>query len=72
MTELLTKAVKKVEAFTPEIQDEIAQYLLNDIDAELRWDDSLKKSPDTLKQLADRALKNFKSGHTIEKGFDEL
>ncbi len=72
MTELLTRVIKKVDKLPKEIQNEIARSLLEDIEGELKWDETLKKSSDKLKKLADNALDNFKEGRTQEKGFDEV
>ena len=58
--------------FQQTLQDEIAEQLLEDIEGELKWDETLAKSHDKLAKLADQALKEFKTGRTQKMGFDEL
>tara|TARA_Y100000294_G_C8480706_1_gene306610 strand:+ start:294 stop:512 length:219 start_codon:yes stop_codon:yes gene_type:complete len=72
MNKLLTKAFEKAGKLPHEIQDEIAKNLLEDIEGETRWDQTLEKSHDKLAKLSDMALKEFKAGKTKKMGFDEL
>ena len=72
MTVLLEKAIKKLAKLSQNMQDEIAQQLLEDIEGELRWDETFKKSQKQLAKLAEEALKEFKAGKTKKMGFDEL
>lgn len=72
MTNLLSKAFEKAEKLPENVQDEIAKDLLEDIEGELKWDDTLEKSKKKLEKMAIKALENFKTGITHEKGFDEL
>lgn len=72
MTGLLTKALGEAEKLPRDLQDELARQLLEDIEGELRWDETLEKSHNQLSTLADRALEEFKAGRTRKMGFDEL
>lgn len=72
MTKLLSKAFKKAEMLPYNMQDEIATQLMEDIEGELKWDDTLKKSSEQLGNMANKAIENFKAGHTKKKGFDKL
>ncbi|MCK4605273.1 MAG: hypothetical protein KAU41_11405 [Deltaproteobacteria bacterium] len=72
MTELLSKAFEQAVKLPQTLQDEIAEQLLEDIEGELKWDETLAKSHDKLAKLADQALKEFKTGRTQKMGFDEL
>ena len=72
MTQLLTKAFEKVAMLPQEMQDEIAEQLLEDVLAESKWDETFAKSQDKLAKLADRALEEFRAGRTQKMGFDEL
>jgi hypothetical protein len=72
MTRLLAKAFDEVSRLPEELQDEIAERLLDDIEGEARWDDTLERSPQTLEKLADKALRELKAGRTKKMGFDEL
>lgn len=44
MTQLLSKAFVKVSKMPEEIQDEIAQQLLEDIAVELKWDETFART----------------------------
>jgi hypothetical protein len=72
MTELLSKAFEQAVKLPQTLQDEIAEQLLEDIEGELKWDETLAKSHDKLAKLANQALKEFKAGRTQKMGFDEL
>jgi hypothetical protein len=72
MTKLLKKVFEQAEKLSPTLQDEIAAQLLEDIEGELKWDETLAKSHDKLAKLADQALEDFKAGRTKKMGFDEL
>ncbi len=72
MTKLLEKAFEQAIQLPQILQDEIAKDLLEDIEGEFKWDETLVGSHDELRKLAEHALKQFKSGHTKEMGFDEL
>ncbi len=72
MTELLSKAFEQAVKLPQTLQNEIAEQLLEDIEGELKWDETLAKSHDKLAKLADQALKEFKTGRTQKMGFDEL
>jgi DNA topoisomerase IA len=66
MTELLKKAVKRVsDELSDSEQDRVAEYLLRLIDEDdARWDEVLAKSPEKLRKMADRALKQHRAGKT--------
>jgi hypothetical protein len=72
MTRLLTKAFEEASRLPDVDQDEIAMRLLEEIEGEDRWDETLAKSPDALGKLADKALEDFKAGRTKKLGFDDL
>jgi hypothetical protein len=72
MTRLLTKAFKEASRLSEEAQDEIAVRLLEEIEGEERWDETLARTPDVLERLADKALEDFKAGRTKKLGFDDL
>ena len=74
MTELLEQAFKKAQKLSNYLQDELAQQLLEDIENELKWQESLSDSDadlDVLEQMAQRALIEDREGKTEEKGFGE-
>lgn len=72
MTRLLAKALEEAARLPETLQDEIAERLLDDIHGEEKWDQTLARSADALEKLADRALADFRAGHTKKMGFDEL
>lgn len=74
MTTLLEQALKEAKQLPSELQDEIAQQLLEDIQNELRWQEILSNPEvdiDILQQMAQVALTEDKEGKTEEKGFGE-
>ncbi|MEM8723169.1 MAG: hypothetical protein AAGE84_28445 [Cyanobacteria bacterium P01_G01_bin.39] len=74
MTELLEQAFKKAQKLSNDLQDELAQQLLEDIENELKWQESLSSSDvdlDVLEEMAQMALIEDREGKTEEKGFGE-
>jgi len=70
MTNLLSEVLNKASLLPQEIQNEIAQQLLQDIDSELRW--QKESSLDKLSNLAEEALRDSQDSKTSHIGFDEL
>lgn len=74
MTNLLEKAFEEAQKLSDYLQDELAQQLLEDIQNELKWQETLAK-PDNdisiLKQMAQAALIEDQEGKTEDKGFGE-
>lgn len=68
MTTLLSKAIKRIETLPPEIQDEIAQQLLEDLEDELQWQKTLAKPQTKLGKLAEKALQESLAGQTRKFG----
>ncbi len=74
MTKLLEKAFKEAQKLSNDLQDELAQQLLEDIQNELKWQDSLSNPDlaiDVLREMAQSALIEDREGKTEEKGFGE-
>jgi hypothetical protein len=72
MTRLLAKAFEEASRLSDQVQDELAERLLEEIEGEEHWDDTLKQTPRLLEKLADQAREDFKAGRTKKMGFDEL
>ena len=72
MTKLLTHAFKKASRLSEDLQDQLAQELLEEMEGETRWDQTLADSQETLERLAEQAEQEFRAGKTKEMGFDDL
>lgn len=70
MTKLLEKAFARAAELPKAEQDLIAQSLLDDLEAEEKWDQTFDDSRDELELLADEALKDHGGGKT--RNLDEL
>ena len=57
----MTQAFSKAQNLPAHLQDELAQQLIEDIEGELKWQQSLSQP-----------LKDSANGTTEEMGFDEL
>jgi hypothetical protein len=69
MTALLSQAFEKAAKLPEDIQEQIARQLLEDIEAELQWDQTLAKTQDQLARLAEKALRDIKAGRVKKMGF---
>lgn len=64
MTKLLEKAFTEASRLPSATQNIIAQRLLEDIDAEEKWDDTFAATQNELFYLADEAIADFQNGKT--------
>ena len=62
MTKLLEQAVARAKELPDAEQDAIAQFVMNEMESEQRWDQLLAKSPNKLRKLADRAWAEHEAG----------
>jgi hypothetical protein len=69
MTKLLKEVLAKLSKLPPDQQDELAAWLLAEMEDEARWDKSFADSQDALAKLADEALEEHRRGET--RPFDE-
>ena len=51
MTTLLSEAIRKIESLPAEIQDEIAKQLLEDLENERKWQETLDKPQDKVDKI---------------------
>jgi len=72
MTALLSQAFNKAAELPETVQEQIAQQLLEDIEAELKWDQTFARTQDQLAKLADKALQEIKAKRIKKVDFDEL
>ncbi len=66
MTKLLEKAFAQAAKLPQAEQDLVAQCLLDDLEAEERWDETFADSRDELSILADEALNEHRNGRTLK------
>jgi len=72
MTTLLSQVFDKAAKLPEAVQEQIALQLLEDMDSELKWEQTFANSQEQLAKLADKALEDFKAGRVKKMGFDEL
>jgi hypothetical protein len=72
MTELLVKAFEEASKLKPQEQDELAKWLLEEIEFERKWSDSFEKSQSILERLADEAIREYQLGRTEELNIDNI
>ena len=72
MTMLLSQAFDKAAKLPEAMQEQIATQLLEDLEAELKWDQTFANTQNQLAKLADKALRDIKAGRVKKMGFDEL
>ncbi len=70
MTKLLKELIDKLSKLSPERQDELAAFLLAEMEDEARWDKSFAESQDALEKLANEALEEYRRGDTRPLNFD--
>ena len=66
MTRLLQEAFTRAEELSPERQDSLAQWLLEEMKSEQIWDRLFAESQDALSALAKEALDEYETGETQE------
>lgn len=64
MTRLLEQAIAKAGSLPPADQDAIGQLVLDEIEAEEKWDQRFPNPSDKLRNLADKAWADHEAGQT--------
>lgn len=73
MNTLLTEAFNKAQNLPDDLQSELAKQLIEDIENELKWQQTLSESQHSkLEELAAKALRDSINGKTKKMGFDQL
>lgn len=74
MSRLMEQAILKVKELPESDQDALASILLQEIDAERRWDElfARRESAELLSRLADAALAGARAGRARQLDPDEL
>jgi hypothetical protein len=62
MTKLLGKAFAEADKLPKKQQDELAKWVLAEIEAEQRWSEAFRKSAARLSELASQALEEHHKG----------
>lgn len=66
MTELLERAIARLQALPESEQNAIAAMILEETEDDRRWDESFSRSPNILAKLAASAMAEYHSGQTQE------
>ena len=64
MTKALKKAFEAASCLPDADQDELAAAILEELDADERWDAAFARSQDALERLANEALEEHRAGRT--------
>lgn len=72
VTKRFEKVIDKVGKLPAEEQDALADWILEELDDEQRWQNSFAASQDLLKKMADKALLEHKQGKTHPLDLSEL
>jgi hypothetical protein len=70
MQTTLEKAITKLQTLPPEKQEFMAAVILEELEADVLWDETFANSQKELKLLAQQALKEIEAGDVEEA--DEL
>lgn len=70
MTKLLEQAFERAAELPDVEQNALAKWLLEELEAERRWDKRFAESRDLLDQLADEALEAHRTGKTKPMNLD--
>lgn len=72
MTELLERAIARLQTLPESEQNAIASIILDEIEDERRWDKAFARSPDILAKLAASAMAEYHAGETQELDLETL
>ena len=64
MTKALEKAFEAASRLPEREQDELAAAILEEVDADARWEASFARSQEVIEKLADEALEEHRAGRT--------
>ena len=65
MTELLQRAFEKASQLPPDAQDDLAEWVLEEMTSEERWTTSLRTSSSSLSRMAAEAIEEHRQGKTL-------
>lgn len=72
MSDLLNKVIAEVSKLPEAEQDRVAQWILDELADEARWDEAFANSLPQLEALGRRALEDLRAGRTQELDPDNL
>ena len=74
ISKLLSNVIQQAQSLPIAIQDELAEQFLEDIENEMKWQETLSKPQESLllEEIARKALEDSQQGRTKAMGFDEL
>ena len=72
MTELLEKAIAELTKLPESQQESMAQWILDELEDEARWDQAFAASLPQLEKLGKKALEDYHAGRTRDLNPDEL
>lgn len=72
MTKMLEQAFQRASRLSQREQDALAAWLLEELEAERRWDDAFARSQAQLKELGDQAQQQHARGETEPLDLDKL
>jgi len=72
MSRLLEKAFNEIKKLPETEQNIFAKWILEELEAERRWDELFAESEDVLEKLAEEALEEHKEGKTEVLDVDKL
>jgi hypothetical protein len=72
MTDLLTRAFEQLRTLSANRQDEIASKILDRLDDEAQWNDAFVQSQETLNELLQQAMTEYRAAKNRELSAGEL
>ena len=72
MTKALKKAFEAASRLPDADQDELAAAILEELEADERWEATFARSQDALERLAEEALEEYRAGRTEPRDPDAL
>ena len=72
MTELLDRTITKLKTLSVEQQDAIAMIILEELEDEIKWNTSFKRSQDVFAKPAKEAMSEYHAGKTQELDLETL
>ncbi len=72
MTDLMEKAIAELSRLPESEQDVMAQWILDELEDEARWDRAFSESLPQLEKLGRKALEDYRAGRTYDLDPDKL